>query len=384
MLLVNGQNAAVYFFALYLIRRGWPTTAAILSLIAANISIFGTSNAVGKLSFVGLYSIATVIMSFLVIDGRKRGTIIAAAVMGWFFFVLAFTVPDYYFMPFREPRLAHNPYMPIIVTPFITAALVYHTYNAFMKLLVEAEQRKTEMFHQSRMAALGEMASGIAHEINNPLQVIGASAFTIQERIKRENIDVEALKKATDRIESTTFRIARIVTGLLNFARGERNFDREPVMVKELILGTLDLCSEKMKSRGVDLRVGEIEDHEILVRPTQISQIILNLLNNSLDAVQTSSEKWVEIRGGFDGKKYSVVVIDSGPRIPPAVADKMMQPFFTTKPVGFGTGLGLSISKGIIEEHGGKIYYDPENPETKFVVEIPDDHPEVDGPAAKV
>lgn len=381
LLFVNGVASVCYLGGLYLIRRGRPTLATVLGAVGANFSIVLTTDAVGGDSLISLYSIAAVVAPFLMIDGRRTKSILFVSLMGFMSFLFSMVSEDQTLLPRVEPTWAHSKWFPMIITPLLSFAMVYHTYRLFMNLLTEAELRKTEMFHQSRMAALGEMASGIAHEINNPLQIIGSSAFTIQEKLKNENVDREALQKAADRIENTTYRIARIVTGLLNFARGERVQEREPYSIKAIVEGTLDLCRERSKVKGVRLGADQVQDVELFVRPTQISQIILNLVSNSLDAASEVDDKWIEIRGWYDGKKYQIEVTDSGRRIPTDVAEKMMQPFFTTKPVGRGTGLGLSISKGIIEEHGGRIYYDPSHPDTKFVVEIPGPSPSVDAQA---
>lgn len=109
----------------------------------------------------------------------------------------------------------------------------------------------------------------------------------------------------------------------------------------------------------------------IEVRPTQISQVLLNLLSNAIDAVEKSNEKWIELRGFTRDHSVFITVTDSGKGIPPVVASRLMEPFFTTKEVGKGTGLGLSISKRIIEEYRGQLYYDTSSPQTRFVIELP-------------
>ena len=104
----------------------------------------------------------------------------------------------------------------------------------------------------------------------------------------------------------------------------------------------------------------------------QISQVLLNILNNSSDAIALSENPWIEISFDFakPGLTY-VSITDSGHGIPVNIADRMMDPFFSTKEVGRGTGLGLSISRGIIEDHGGRLWYDRESPNTRFVIELP-------------
>lgn len=122
-----------------------------------------------------------------------------------------------------------------------------------------------------------------------------------------------------------------------------------------LVEDALKLCRERFDKYGVDLRVSldASSELEIKARPSQITQVLLNLLGNSFDAVEKSSEKWVELSLVKAKGKLVIKVTDSGKGIPDWVTEKLMDPFFTTKEVGKGTDLGLSISKGIIEEHWG-------------------------------
>ncbi|RYZ66100.1 MAG: HAMP domain-containing histidine kinase, partial [Proteobacteria bacterium] len=134
------------------------------------------------------------------------------------------------------------------------------------------------------------------------------------------------------------------------------------------------LCREKFRYKGVDLRVGAIPDVNLICRPTELSQVLLNLLNNAFDAVEEAeanqSQRWVQVAVRVEGEWVSLTVTDSGTGIPETVASRMLEPFYTTKELGKGTGLGLSISKGIVETHGGQLYYDRSNPNTSFVVEL--------------
>jgi signal transduction histidine kinase len=132
------------------------------------------------------------------------------------------------------------------------------------------------------------------------------------------------------------------------------------------------LCGEKFKHRNVEIRVDPIaDDLAIRCRSVQISQVLLNLINNACDAVQSDPAPWIHIaaerRDGF----VRLTVTDSGKGIPEHVRSRLFQPFFTTKEIGKGTGLGLSISKGIVGAHGGTVDLDPTSAHTRFVVELP-------------
>ena len=130
------------------------------------------------------------------------------------------------------------------------------------------------------------------------------------------------------------------------------------------------MCHERFKTNGVNLTVGEVPDVFIRCRATQISQVLINLLNNSYDAIETLPEKWVKVELDAGSERARIRIVDSGLGIPLEIRDKILNPFFTTKEIGKGTGLGLSVSKGIIDEHGGVLSV-PENVKnTTFEIEL--------------
>jgi C4-dicarboxylate-specific signal transduction histidine kinase len=235
------------------------------------------------------------------------------------------------------------------------------------------EEQRTQLIYASKMSALGEMAGGIAHEINNPLTVIGAKATVLREMIVKGNLDLTRMLTQVDKIDSTVSRIARIVRGLRTFARNGDSDPMNAVDLKVIVENTFELCVERFKRENIELRVHEIPDVQICCREIQVSQVLLNLLNNAHDAVKGQPENWVDLSFEDMGTHIRMIVSDSGPGIPFEVADKIMQPFFTTKEVGQGTGLGLSISKGIVESHGGRLYLDKSAPYTRFVADFPKD-----------
>ncbi|RYZ51907.1 MAG: GHKL domain-containing protein, partial [Proteobacteria bacterium] len=145
-----------------------------------------------------------------------------------------------------------------------------------------------------------------------------------------------------------------------------------PASVDGLVTDTLALCKERFKNSSVNLIIPESLELEIDVRSTQISQILLNLLNNAFDAVNGTHDAWIKLDiMTIDTRFIRFVVSDSGLGIPAHVADKIMNPFFTTKDIGKGTGLGLSISQGMAHDHGGSLRLDTLSPNTCFVLELP-------------
>lgn len=222
-----------------------------------------------------------------------------------------------------------------------------------------------------KMATLGEMASGVAHEINNPLAVISGRVALMKKRFGGES---EAEKKSLidlDKIETQVGRITKIVNGLRTFARSSAKDPKVPNSMKKIVEDSVELVVERYLKSEVLLEVVPFEDVEVSCRQIEISQVLVNLLNNAFDAVSSLEVKWIKLSIETDQTKLQIRVTDSGEGIPPEVVEKIMHPFFTTKEIGKGTGLGLSISKGIIEDHGGTIDYNPQSANTQFVIHLP-------------
>ncbi|MBI2606689.1 MAG: PAS domain S-box protein [Deltaproteobacteria bacterium] len=233
-------------------------------------------------------------------------------------------------------------------------------------------ERQSQIVATSKLAALGEMAGGIAHEINNPLAIIHTLSGEMQELIQESKADHATLSQSARKIETTALRISKIVQGLRAFAREGSKDPCEKIGLGSIVENTVSLCRERFKLGGIKLMIDPIpEDLVIESRSIQLSQVLLSLLNNAFDAAEKSAEKWVRIRGEQTETEIELSVIDSGAGIPQTVRDKLFQPFFTTKEIGKGTGLGLSIARGIIEDHGGTLRLSQDEPHTRFAIRMP-------------
>lgn len=252
--------------------------------------------------------------------------------------------------------------------------------NLIIAITLDIEdQRKNELALRSasKMAALGEMSSGLAHEINNPLAVISGQAGQLLRLLDKDNkTDVahEVLQEGLERIYKTSFRIASIIKGLRQIARNDSADPTEVVCIYDIFRDTLSLCETRMRNKGIELIKTYDPQKEILIQchEAQIGQVILNLLNNAIDAVEVLNEKWIKL--GITVKenlKIQIEITDSGFGISKEIQRKIMSPFFTTKPTGKGTGLGLSISKSIVEQHGGSLFYNEQSSNTSFIIELP-------------
>ena len=242
----------------------------------------------------------------------------------------------------------------------------------------EMQEHYFQLAQTAKLASLGEMAGNVAHEINNPLQILLGNASTFERMCEREGLQLTPkLSEKIQKMQQQIHRIAKIVSGLKTLGRdGSTDLFTETNLVK-VIDETLSLCRAKILSKEVDLRVPqEVPNVEFLSRPSQIAQVLVNLLLNACDAIELTNatplqDKWIELRCEVTSNLLKIIVIDSGPGVPEEIETKIMQPFFTTKPIGKGTGLGLSVSAAIAKDHGGRLYLDRSQSNSCFVFEIP-------------
>ena len=232
---------------------------------------------------------------------------------------------------------------------------------------------QTTLVETSKLAALGEMAGGIAHEINTPLGAILLRASQIKRMLEKSPESLEKVIEFSDVIISICQKIESIIKGLRHFARSSENDPFTKNKIIDIINDTIALCSARMQENNVEIMIeGNFNDLEIDCRPSQISQVLLNLLSNAQHALSNLTEnKWIKISLTVEEEFIQIKIIDNGVGISENIANKIFQPFFTTKEIGVGTGLGLSISRGIIKDHGGDLFLDRKEKNTVFVVVLP-------------
>jgi PAS domain S-box-containing protein len=242
------------------------------------------------------------------------------------------------------------------------------------KLEIEKANKQSEILAQAtKMAELGSMAAGIAHEINNPLAIIIGKADLLLKRRRENSLSEDFLDSELDRILKVSKRIADIVKGLKNYSRNSTNDENVCIPFITLVEETLSICQDRFKLAEIDSYVHFGADKSVLVscRPSEISQVILNLLNNAHDAVLGCEKKEILLSVSANESSIKLSVRDSGAGISPEKQDRIFEPFYSTKPLGKGTGLGLSISKNIAQSHGGKLYLEEAKSGAKFCLELP-------------
>jgi len=245
------------------------------------------------------------------------------------------------------------------------------------KEVADRKLAEAEVMRASQLAALGELAAGVAHEINNPVNGI----INYAQILANKSIPGSKEQDIAIRIRKESYRIANIVMSLLSFACDNKEKKR-PVHIHEIMSDTLDLSRPQLKKDGIRLNIKIPQNlPQIIAQPQHIEQVFLNIISNARYALNSKypaahENKIIEIRAEekiIAGRPYiRIIIYDRGIGIPSGALDNIMDPFFTTKPAGEGTGLGLSISLGIIHDHGGRMKIDSvEGADTEVVIELP-------------
>lgn len=235
---------------------------------------------------------------------------------------------------------------------------------------IEVERKR--MIESEKMASIGLLSAGIAHELGNPLGAIRGRLEMLLDMLNQENMDPQFASQSVDKMIQSVDRISKIIRALKGFSRDGSNDEKQEFNLIELIDDIVELSKQKCSKSNIEIRQ-KIEAQEIKVmgRETEIGQIIVNLFNNAYDAAKDSAKSWIEIEVINKDSKVVVRVQDSGSGVPEDIAAKIFDPFYTTKDVGKGTGLGLSLCRSFAEHHGGVLKLNPEISSSCFQLELP-------------
>jgi C4-dicarboxylate-specific signal transduction histidine kinase len=243
-----------------------------------------------------------------------------------------------------------------------TRTAMIHIMGDLRATSVEMEQRERDLREKQeqlvqagKLATLGELTTGVAHELNNPLNNIGLLIGNVIDLIEYDQVDHERmlrdLRMATQQVRKAT----EIISHLRTFGRAAP-VSREPVSLNETVQSALSLLHEQLRLREIELELDLSPDEPVVIaNPIQLEQVFLNLVTNARDALADAPRKLIGVSTRVERSMGRTIVRDSGKGIPPGMERRIFDPFFTTKEVGKGTGLGLSITYGIIRDHDGTI-----------------------------
>src|SRR5467141_4070179 len=236
----------------------------------------------------------------------------------------------------------------------------------------ELRDKQEQLVQAGKLATLGELTTGVAHELNNPLNNIGLFVGNAIDLLEfgmgnKEQI-VGELRRAAQQVRKAT----EIISHLRTFGRAA-TVSRDPISLRQVIDQALSLMQEQLRLRKIEVTVDLGPEEPVVVgNPIQLEQVFINLLTNARDAMADSPRKAIRISGSVGSAVVEVAFADTGHGIPPGLERRVFDPFFTTKEVGKGTGLGLSITYGIVKEHGGTISVVSRPDEgTTFLIRLP-------------
>jgi len=237
----------------------------------------------------------------------------------------------------------------------------------------ELRDKQEQLVQAGKLATLGELTTGVAHELNNPLNNIGLFVGNALDLIQLGTADPERISSELDNAMHQVRKASEIISHLRTFGRAAP-VSREPVLINDVIMRALSLMQEQFRLRQIDLDLKLCDDNPLVLgNAIQLEQVLINLLTNARDAVSLTALRTISIECLAGDPYVELVISDTGAGIPEGLEQRIFDPFFTTKEVGKGTGLGLSITYGIIKEHHGTITVakTPPGAGATFVIQLP-------------
>lgn len=251
---------------------------------------------------------------------------------------------------------------------FIQAMFIYFTilrYRMNKKINLQHER----LVLQTRLSTLGMMSAELAHEINSPLMVLDGRLKILQNDLSASSHATEKMLKNVEIIKRSSQRIQGIIKSFKTLSKSGEKDPFEPIELALIFEEVKDLVIPKLSDEHIELIMSDINSYFwIEARRIQIVQVLTNLINNSMDAIKRFDDPWIRLETKISGDHIIIYVTDSGPGISTEHDVDIFEPFYSTKGSGEGTGLGLSISKKIMKEHGGDLVYNPESPNTQFIL----------------
>jgi signal transduction histidine kinase len=277
---------------------------------------------------------------------------------------------------FFQP-LTHAPNFQNVFNLFLILVLVLSFFLSYVYVQLshvlqkEILKQKDLLIESAKFQSLGQMASNLAHDINNPLFTIQGKLHQMRNLLYRDQLDLASCDRIIENVESTILRLSQIVKGISTFARQGKGDQMVSVRVQDLIENIMVVAEDRFKKNNIKLKLDINQSSNVICYPSFISQVLLNLFNNAIDSLECEENRIVEIEAFTNNEWVEIHIRDSGQGISKDIEKKIFEPFFTTKKFGKGTGLGLSISKGLVDVHDGEIFHTVEKDMTTFVIRLP-------------
>jgi signal transduction histidine kinase len=382
--------SALHFGCIFLINRwsGSLTFGRLYTIFNYNAVTLFYSLALGPGAGIQYVFLTCASAPFILLDYRRLGSFVVCSLTPVLLFFLVETMGPELVQPLpltaEQQRLIHLATMPFVfATVFLYSGYFYlhnqKSENRLRQTIADLrssqaliDEQQSLLIASSRLSAIGELAGSIAHEINNPLGIVKGYSDQLAMLVMREPMDRQRVSYASQKISETTERMSQIIMSLRRLSYEGQGEPLEKVDLVQVVDDTLAICRQSIQQLGIELIFDRPSGAcQTMGRPLQLGQVLLNLIQNARDAVESLDQKWIKISIQKRDSVLELAVEDSGPGLKPEVLARVGQPFFTTKPFGKGTGLGISISRKIMAAHGGSIEVDVRHPRTRFVVAIP-------------
>ncbi len=243
---------------------------------------------------------------------------------------------------------------------------IFHDISDLKKAEEQTELERRKSIHSAKLASIGEMSSSVVHEMNNPIASIQANLKTM---LRLE--DVAEIHERLEKMELPVDKLIKLADNLRQYSRGYKTLsDQRICKLSDLINRALIFLEHRFNYASVDVAVEIDESLCIKCDSSEMEQVFVNLLNNSVDAIEKLKTRWIKVEGKRVKNKLRVSFIDSGEGIPKQIREHIFDPFYTTKSREKGTGLGMGIVKDILNHHDATISVDSSDPNTKFVIEF--------------
>lgn len=236
----------------------------------------------------------------------------------------------------------------------------------------ELREKQEQLIQAGKLATLGELTTGVAHELNNPLNNIGLFLGNVMDHVEANQVDPERILRDLRHAMQQVRKATTIISHLRTFGRAAP-VTRIPLSINDVITQAVSLVQEQLRLHQVEVQLDLASSNpRVCGNAIQLEQVFINLLTNARDAVIKAPVKQIVVRSTVQDRRLTIMVRDSGLGIPPGLEQRVFDPFFSTKDVGAGTGLGLSITYGILKDHQGSITVESRPGEgATFVVELP-------------
>lgn len=372
LLLISSAIVAVTaVLSLLFMRMGLSTLSKLTFITFSNLAVFLNARLATQESNIEFFLWVTISLPFFMFTTQENKKSIYFSVLFPILLVLILVLnPSPLILPLDIDHMILPWYstLSILASMTMLAYTIYYFHSNVEKREAEIIVKNELIFQNEKMVSLGVLASGIAHEINNPLAVIKMGIDVLKKQNKAERLDQEHLGEKLQKIDLNVIRIGKIVSSLKTYSRNEDIDPLSEVDLNKVLDEAITLLTKEFSLAEIEIMLPE-NQYKVLAREGELIQIMVNLFLNAIDEIKKQSDKkWIKISALAKDDKVEISIQDSGAGIAKEIEQKIFQPFYTTKTIGEGTGLGLFISRNLIESMGGEISYELRDKHTTFVL----------------